>query len=104
MPMLEVILRASSVVASSSESVAPGTVPVDDGVRSVAASAAREELARADRRIWGDDLDALHAEIRMRIPPISESSPSRVSGATRRRMGPPPMTLVPSSRRQWTMV
>ena len=104
MPMLEVILRASSVVASSSESAAPATAPFDDGVQSVALSAAWEELARAERRIWGDDPDALCTEIWMRIPPISESSPSWVSGATRRRMGPPPMALIPSSRHQRTMV
>ncbi len=78
--------------------------PVDNGVRSVAAFAAREELARAEQRIWGDDPDTLRTEIRMRIPPISEFSPSQVSGAMRRRMGPPPMALVPSSRRQRTMV
>ena len=70
MPTLEVILRTSSVVASSSKSAAPATAPVDDGIRSVAASAAREELARADQRIWGDDPDALRTEIWMRIPPI----------------------------------
>ena len=101
---LEVILRASSVVASSSKSATRATAPVDDGVQSVAASAAREELARAEQRIWGDNPDALCTEIRMRIPPISESSPSRVSGATRQRTGLPPMALVPSSRRQRTMV
>jgi hypothetical protein len=101
---LEVILRASSVVASSSESAAPATAPVDDGIRSVAPSAAREELARAERMIWGDNLDALRTEILMRIPPISESSPSRMSGATRRRTRLLPMALVPSSRRQRTMV
>ena len=104
MPMLEVILRASSVVASSSESAAPATAPVDDGVRSVAVSAAREDLTKAEQRIWGDDPDALRREIWMRIPPISESSLSQVSGATRRRTEPLLMVLVPSSRRQRTMV
>jgi hypothetical protein len=103
MQTLEVILCASSVVTSSSKSAAPATTPVNDGVRSVAASATREELVRAEQRIWGDDPGALHMEIRLRIPPISESSPSRVSGSTRRRTGLPPMVLVPSSRRQWTM-
>ena len=93
MPTLEVILRASSVVASSSNSAAPATAPVNDSVQSIAASAAWVELARAERRIWGDDPDALRTEIRMRILPISESSPSRVSGATRRQTGPPPMAL-----------
>ena len=87
-PTLEVILRASSVGTSSSKSAAPETAPVNKGVRSVDMSAAREELARAEQRIWGDDPDALHTEIRLRIPPISESSPSWVSGATRRRTGP----------------
>ncbi len=70
MPTLEVILRASSVVASSSKSAALATVPVNDGVRSVAASDAPEELARAEQRIWGDNLDALRTKIPMRIPPI----------------------------------
>ena len=104
MLMLEVILRTSSIVVSFSESASPATAPVNDGVRSVAVSAAREELARAERRIWGNDPDSLRTEIRMRIPPVSESSPSRVSGTTWRRMGPPPMALVASSRRQRTMV
>ena len=104
MPMLEVILRASSVVASSSESAAPATAPVDDGVRSIAVSAAREDLTKAEQRIWGDDPDALRREIWMRIPPISESSLSQVSGTTRRRTEPLLMVLVPSSRRQRTMV
>ena len=51
MPTLEVILHASSVVVSSSKSAAPATAPIDDDVRSVAASAARKELARAEQRI-----------------------------------------------------
>jgi hypothetical protein len=101
---LEVILHASSIIVSSSESAALATTPVDNSVRSVAASAAQEELARAEQMIWGDNPDALRTEIWMRSPPISESSPSRVSGATRRRTGPPPMALVPSSCRQRTMV
>ena len=104
MPTLEVILRATSVVASSSKSAAPATALVNDGVRSVSASATQEELARTEQWIWGDDSDTLHAEIQLRILPISESPPSRVSGATRRRTGPPPMALLPSSRHQRTMV
>ena len=51
MPTLEVILYASSVVVSSSKSAAPATAPIDDDVRSVAASAARKELARVEKRI-----------------------------------------------------
>jgi hypothetical protein len=43
MSMLEVILHASSVIVSSSESAALGTAPVNDGLRSVTVSAAREE-------------------------------------------------------------
>ena len=43
MPTLEVILHTSSVIASSSKSAAPMTAPVDNGVQSVATSAAREE-------------------------------------------------------------
>ena len=78
--------------------------PINNGVQSVAVSAAREKLARAGQRIWGDDPDALRTEIWMRIPPISESSPSRVRRARRQQTGLPPMALVPSSHRQRTMV
>ena len=54
----EVLLRASFVVALFFESAAPATTPVNNGVQSAAASANREMLARAEQRIWGDNLDA----------------------------------------------
>ena len=47
MQMLEVLLHASSLVVLSSESATPATVPVNNGIQSAAASANREELARA---------------------------------------------------------
>ena len=104
MPTLEVILRASSVVLFSSKSATLVTVLIDDGAQSVTASAAREELARAEQRIWGDDPDKPsygdpdEDRAHLGIPP------SRKSRATWRRTGLPPMVLVPLSCRQWTMV
>ena len=94
MPTLEVLLRASSVVVLSSESAAPVTAPGNNGVQSAAASANQEELVRAERRIWGDDLDAFCPTMRMGIPPVSLSSPSGASGTAWRRTGPSPMALV----------
>ena len=55
----EVLLRASFVIALSSESAALATVPINDGVQPATASANRERLARAEQRIWGDNLDTL---------------------------------------------
>ncbi len=49
---LEVLLRASSLIALSSESAALATAPVDKSVQSAAASADWEELPRAERG-WG---------------------------------------------------
>ena len=102
--MLEVLLCASFVVALSSESAAPATTPVNVGVKSAAASADQEELARIEQRICGDDPEALCLPMGMGIPNVSASSPSLVSRAIRRQMGPPPMALVSLSRHQRTKV
>ena len=103
-PTLEVILHASSVVTLSSKSAAQVTACVDNGIRSAAASAAGEELARAEQKIWGDNPAPHCPPMRMGIPPILAFSSSQASGAARWRTGLPPMALVPASCRQQTMV
>ena len=103
-PMLEVLLRAFSIIALSFESAALAAGPVDNGIQSAAASANREELGRAEQRIWGDNPDALRPPMQMGIPSVLASSPFRVSGAAWQWTGPPPMALVLTSCCQWTMV
>ena len=97
-------MPTSSIVASSSESATPATARIDDGILSAATSTAQKELARAQRRIWGDNPDTLHPPMRMGTPPILASSPSRASGATWQQTGLPLMALVRASCRQRTMV
>ncbi len=72
MPTLEVILRASSVVASSLESATPATVPIYNGIQSVAASAtrgagegrAKDMGGQPKRSLYGDpDEDPTHLRI-----------------------------------------
>ena len=65
----EVLLRASFVVALSSESATPATAPINDGVQSAATSTNREKLARAEQRIWGNNLDALGPPMSWHPPP-----------------------------------
>ena len=67
--MQEVLLRASFIVALSSESATPATAPVNDGIQSAVASANWEKLARAEQRIWGDNLDALCLPMSKHPPP-----------------------------------
>ena len=71
----EVLLRASFVVVLSSESATPATAPVNDGVQSATTSADREKLARAEQRIWGDNLDALHPPMSRHPPPPGQARP-----------------------------
>ena len=70
-PMLEVILHAPYIIESSSKSATPATTPAD-----------QEELARAEQRIWEDNLDSLCPTLRMGIQPILASSSSRANRAT----------------------
>jgi hypothetical protein len=80
----EVLLRASFIIALSSESAAPATTSVNDGVQSTAASTDREKLARAEQRIWGDNLDALHLPMSRHPPPPGRARP-RGGGRDHRR-------------------
>ena len=80
MPMLEVLLRSSSIVALASESAAPATGPFQRP-RPIHRCVRRPGRAgEGGAKDMGGQPDTLHPPMRIEMPPILESSHSQASG------------------------